>query len=302
MTADQPSKGKRRKLGRGLSALFGEANVYQQSPATDRQTKMIPTSNIRPGPEQPRRSFDGTELKTLAESIKQKGILQPLLLRRMESGGDIYEIIAGERRWRAAQLAQIHEVPAVIGRYDEKEALEIGLIENIQRSDLSPLGEAAGFERLVGEYGYTQDQVSKTVGKSRSYIANSLRLLALPSGVKEHLESGRLTAGHARALLVARDAEKLAEYVVAGSLSVRATERLVHRNATEIGAVSPVKKRSSMSSSSRLDPDILALEKDIFEKLGLYVEIQDQGDRGGKVTIRYHDLDEFEYLLKKLAP
>ena len=223
-------------------------------------------------------------------------------MRRTEDGGEFYEIIAGERRWRAAQLAQIHEVPALVGRYDEKEALEIGLIENIQRSNLSPLEEAGGFERLVEEYGYTQEQVSKAVGKSRSYIANSLRLLSLPPGVMEHLEAGRLTVGHARALLAASGAEKLAEYIVAESLSVRATERLVQRNAAELVSLSKVKGKDLISSFSRSDPDIIALEKDIFEKLGLHTEIKDQGDKGGKVTIRYHNLDEFDYLLKKLAP
>ena len=291
---------KRKQLGRGLSSLLGkDASPEDIKPTNINQA--ISISNIQPGVGQPRRVFDDEELNALAKSIEERGVLQPLLLRRLSAGQEKYEIIAGERRWRAAQIAQLHEVPAVIKEFSDQEALEIGLIENIQRSDLQPLEEADAFQRLIDEYGHTQELVAQAVGKSRSYVANSLRLLALPVGARNYLEAGRITAGHARALLASPEIEKLADYVVSGELSVRATEKLVQDRLNN-------KKPSSLNVARRkkldtysLDPDILALEQSISEKTGLKVDVKTKEDQTGFVTIHYQTLDQFDHIVKKLT-
>ena len=291
---------KRKQLGRGLSSLLGKDAPVEDIKSTN-INQAISISNIQPGGGQPRRVFDDEELSALAKSIQERGVLQPLLLRRLSAGQEKYEIIAGERRWRAAQIAQLHEVPAVIKEFSDQEALEIGLIENIQRSDLQPLEEADAFQRLIDEYGHTQELVAQAVGKSRSYVANSLRLLALPVGARNYLEAGRITAGHARALLASPEIEKLADYVVSGELSVRATEKLVQdRLNNKKPSRLNVARRKKLDPYS-LDPDILALEQSISEKTGLKVEVKTKEGQNGSVTIHYQTLDQFDDLLKKLT-
>ena len=224
MSTDKNPTRKRKTLGRGLSALFGEASAGELKPTKESGHQLVPIHEIMPGPGQPRRLFQKADLESLAESIRNKGVLQPLLLRRSNQKQHMFEIVAGERRWRAAQLAQIHEVPAIIDDYDDKEIIEIELIENIQRADLSPIEEAEAFAKLMEDHGYTQEQVAQGVGKSRSHIANTLRLLLLPMSVKTKIENNELSAGHARALLTSPNPDKLAEVVLKEGLSVRATE------------------------------------------------------------------------------
>ena len=291
---------KRRQLGRGLSSLLGaEVGIEDSGPIDTGQ--FISISNIQPGAGQPRRIFEDGELTALAKSIEERGVLQPLLLRRLPADTEKFEIIAGERRWRAAQMAQIHEVPAVIKEFSDQEALEIGLIENIQRSDLQPLEEADAFQRLIDEYGHTQELVAQAVGKSRSYVANSLRLLVLPVRVREYLEAGRITAGHARALLMSPEAEKLADYIVSGGLSVRATEKLVQDRLNKKRLLGPNAKRSKKLDTYKVNPDVLALEQDISEKTGLKVEVRTKEDENGFVAIHYQTLDQFDHIIEKLT-
>jgi ParB family chromosome partitioning protein len=291
---------KRRQLGRGLSSLLGsDANTSDH--VAGKQTQTILISKIQPGSEQPRRIFNDIELKSLANSIRERGVLQPLLLRKIPGGQERFEIIAGERRWRAAQLAQLHEVPALVRDFNDQEALEIGLIENIQRSDLGPLEEANAFQRLIDEYGHTQELVAEAVGKSRSYIANSLRLLMLPPRTREHLESGRLTVGHARALLMSPEVEKLSDYVVSGSLSVRATEKLVQEQSRNAKFRKKPNHKLKVSKPITTDPDIAVLQQDMVEKLGLKVEIKTTSGKNGLLVIHYQSLEQFDHLFKKLT-
>ena len=292
---------KRRQLGRGLSSLLGKEVVASEA-ENKKQIQFISIAKIQAGAGQPRRIFDEKELKSLAQSIKERGVLQPLLLRKTldESGG--FEIIAGERRWRAAQMAQVHEVPAVVRDFSDQEALEIGLIENIQRSNLAPLEESDAFQRLIDEYGHTQELVAEAVGKSRSYVANSLRLLMLPARAREYLNTGRITAGHARALIVSKDADKLCDYVVSGNLSVRATEKLVQESIKSDKRGVDKEKRTPPKKFADIDPDLQALQKSIEEKIGLNVEIHSRKTGGGSVTIHYQTLDQFDHLLKKITP
>ena len=291
---------KRRQLGRGLSSLLGSDAVVEDAGPKE-TNQFISISNIRPGMGQPRRIFEDGELSALAKSIEERGVLQPLLLRRLPEDKEKFEIIAGERRWRAAQIAQVHEVPAVVKEFSDQEALEIGLIENIQRSDLQPLEEADAFQRLIDEYGHTQELVAQVVGKSRSYVANSLRLLVLPVRAREYLEAGRITAGHARALLVSPEAEKLADYVVSGRLSVRATEKLVQDRLNKKRLLRPSAKRSKKLDTYKVNPDVLALEQDISEKTGLKVEVRTKEDENGFVAIHYQTLDQFDHIIEKLT-
>jgi ParB family chromosome partitioning protein len=290
---------KRRQLGRGLSSLLGADAVVEDDRSKD-TNQFISISNIQPGMGQPRRIFEDGELNALEKSIEERGVLQPLLLRRLPEDKEKFEIIAGERRWRAAQMAQVHEVPAVVKEFSDQEALEIGLIENIQRSDLRPLEEADAFQRLIDEYGHTQELVGQVVGKSRSYVANSLRLLSLPVRAREYLEAGIITAGHARALLVSPEAEKLADYVVSGRLSVRATEKLVQDRLNNKIPSGSNAKRSKKLDTYGPNPDILTLEQSISEKTGLKVEVRTKDDENGSVAIYYKTLDQFDHIIKKL--
>ena len=276
----------RRQLGRGLAALFGETEVAGSAePVAQR---LVPIEWIRPGALQPRRRFAEAELDALAQSIREKGILQPLLVRSLTAEETDFELIAGERRWRAAQRVGLHDVPIIIRQIGDREALEIALIENLQREDLSPLEEAEAYRRLIDELGRTQASLAEAVGKSRSHIANTLRLLSLPDPVRRRLDEGELSAGHARALLAAADPASLAEEVVRRGLNVRATERLVQRRAEARPSKPPPR-----------DADTVALERELAAVLGLRVTLEAK-KRGGNLTLRYASLDQLDRVLRLL--
>ena len=299
MSIDKNPPRKRKTLGRGLSALFGESSAGELKPTKESGHQFVPIEKIMPGPGQPRRLFPKKDLESLAESIKSKGVLQPLLLRRSQQRQDMFEIVAGERRWRAAQLAQIHEVPAIIDDYDDKEIVEIGLIENIQRADLSPIEEAEAFAKLMEAHGYTQEQVAQAVGKSRSHIANTLRLLLLPMSVKTRIENNELSAGHARALLASQNPEWLAEVVLREGLSVRATEKLAKTD-PNISDHKDKDRRSSLEARKQsLDPDTLLAQNRLEEALGLKVVLNVKGEKG-EMIIKYETLEQFDYIFEKL--
>lgn len=286
---EEPTRG--HQLGRGLSALFGEeAEDYAELDSV-RQSKMVPIGYLRPGRFQPRRDFDDAQMDALVQSVKEHGILQPLLVRRDPDDPNSYEIVAGERRWRAAQLARLHEMPVVVKELTDAGALEIALIENIQRQDLNPLEEGEGYRRLIEEFEHTQDALSRAVGKSRSHIANTLRLLRLPQSVKKMLVGGELSAGHARALLNLDDPDKLARRIVKQGLNVRQTERLVKQAKTASRAT---------TTKSHKDPDTVALEKDLSDLLGLRVAVNFRGD-GGELVIYYKTLEQLDDVLHKLS-
>jgi len=294
-------------LGRGLSALFGDADAsYQARPIAPVQEKprgashgvqTMPLAWLQPGAFQPRRHFDEDAIKGLADSIKERGILEPLLVRPLEGMKDAYEIVAGERRWRAAQLASLHEAPVVVRAISDREALEFGIIENVQRQDLSPLEEAEGYQRLITEFAYTQEGLSKTVGKSRPHIANMLRILTLPNSVKQMIGQGDLTLGHARALVAAKDPIALAHEIVRKNLNVRQTESLVQ----EAGGkpASAKKKAHGASGAAQEDHDVLALEKELERVIGLKVKVTTHG-KEGSLTLFYKDLDQLDDIIKKL--
>jgi ParB family transcriptional regulator, chromosome partitioning protein len=278
--------GKRRNLGRGLSALFGEESDDLAAADRQRVGKSVPIGFLRAGKFQPRHRFDDDALRALADSIREKGVLQPLLVRR--DGANSYEIIAGERRWRAAQLAQLHEVPVIIKELDDRAALEIALVENIQRADLTVLEEAEGYRRLMAEFGHTQEALAAAVGKSRSHVANMMRLLALPEPVKQLLDSGALSAGHARALLNAADPAGMAREIVRRGLNVRQAELLAKGAKTARHKAPAVK-----------DADTAALERDLTNLLGLKVAISFAG-RGGALTIHYRTLEQLDDVIRRL--
>jgi ParB family chromosome partitioning protein len=280
---------KRRNLGRGLSALLGE----DTSPAQAGGARQIAIEKLHPGRYQPRRTMGEAELQDLAQSIRELGVLQPILVREDPDRPGNYEIIAGERRWRAAQLAQLHEVPVLVKVLSNKETLEVALVENLQREDLSPLEEAVGLQRLMDEFGHTQEALAKAVGKSRSHVANMLRLLGLPDAVKAMVDKGDLSAGHARALLSAAAPEALARQVVDQGLSVRQTEQLVQRAAA-------VKSSGARRGPKEKDADTRALETDLSDLLGLRVAIAAKG-REGSVTLYYKSLDQLDGLLQRLS-
>lgn len=282
-------KGRARGLGRGLSALLGD-ETYE--PAAARGARTVPIESLEPGRFQPRRRIVEEDLRDLAQSIAAKGILQPILVRAFADDPGRYEIIAGERRWRAAQLARLHEVPVTVKALTDREAMEIALIENLQRQDLSPLDEAEGYRRLVAEYGHTQEALADSIGKSRSHVANTLRLLALPDGVKAMLDAGLLTAGHARSLLTAADPEALARTVARRGLNVRQTERLAAQSRAE-----PASARGRAPAKAA---DTAALERDLSARLGLDVEIRHRGG-AGSVVLHYRTLDQLDDVLKRLT-
>ena len=279
-------RARRRPLGRGLAVLFGDAET--DAAAEGQTQRRLPIELIRPGAFQPRRRFTETELDALAQSIREKGILQPLLVRPVSGEEAAFELVAGERRWRAAQRVGLHEVPAIVRAFADSEALEIALVENLQREDLSPLEEAEAYSRLVDEFGRTQAGLAEAVGKSRSHVANTLRLLSLPEPVRRRLEEGELSAGHARALLVAHDPEGLAAEVVRRGLNVRATERLVQRRSEMLGPRRPTH-----------DPNRMALERELGSRLGLRVTLEPK-KRGGALTLHYASLDQLDHILELL--
>lgn len=286
----------RSNLGRGLSALFGEESADYASLDKVRATKEVPIEQLHPNAKQPRRAFDETALKELADSIRENGLLQPILVRRHPERPAEYEIVAGERRWRASQMAKLHEVPVVIREFDDNQALEAALVENLQRQDLSPLEEAEAYQRLIDDFGNKHEDIGRAVGKSRSHVANSLRLLGLPAGVKTYLENGVLSAGHARALLSSGDPETLARHVVKKQLNVRQTERLVQDEKTD----APAKRKAARPAPAEIkDADTIALERDLSALLGMRVNIEIRG-QGGSLTVHYQTLEQLDDLLRRL--
>jgi ParB family transcriptional regulator, chromosome partitioning protein len=279
-------RARRRQLGRGLAALFGEAEG--EAVAEPAMQRRVPIELIRPGAFQPRRRFAEDELDALAQSIREKGILQALLVRPIDGEEAAFELVAGERRWRAAQRVGMHEVPVIVRPLADSEALEIALVENLQREDLSALEEAEAYSRLMEEFGRSQGAMAEAVGKSRSHVANTLRLLSLPAPVRHRLDQGELSAGHARALLAAADPVTLAAEVVRRGLNVRATEKLVQR-------------RSEMPQPKRRlrDADTLALERELSDRLGLRVTLEPKR-RGGSLSLYYASLDQLDQILSLL--
>jgi ParB family transcriptional regulator, chromosome partitioning protein len=285
--------GRQQRLGRGLSALLGDDSSDYASLDRVRTSKEIPIEFLKPNPDQPRRTFDEDALKELAISISEKGILQPILVRQAGDETNDYQIVAGERRWRAAQRAGLHNVPVIVKDLTDAETLEIALIENVQRSDLNPVDEAQGYQALLKEFSYTQDELSKIIGKSRSHIANAIRLLSLPAAVADMLVDGRLTAGHARTLIGADDAEDLAREIISRGLNVRETENLVR------GGAAP--KRTKRSLPHEKDPDTLALEDNLSSSLGLKVSVDHKGEKGGLIRIQYLTLEQLDDLCQRLT-
>ena len=278
-----------RNLGRGLSALLGEENETEQT-AVQSGVKTVAVVDLEPSPFQPRHTFDEEALRDLVESVKTKGVIQPLIVR--EHAGK-YEIIGGERRWRAAQQAGLREVPVLVKNFSDKEAMEVALIENLQRQDLNALEEAEGYRRLMDEFSNTQEELAQAVGKSRSHVANTMRLLGLPQPVKTMLETGKLSSGHARALLTAKDPEALAQTVVARGLNVRQTEKLAQADGT------PKKPKAAPKKSDRqIECDELA--QDLSRVLGMTVSIRPKA-RGGELVLTYSTLEELDKLIARLS-
>ncbi|MGQ3671348.1 ParB/RepB/Spo0J family partition protein [Xanthobacter sp. TB0136] len=289
----------RSRLGRGLAALIGEISETPEPAVRPGQAgsgapRRLPIEHVRPSPRNPRRAFVEEGLEDLTASIREKGIIQPIVVRALPEP-DMFEIVAGERRWRAAQRAALHDVPVVVLELTDREALEIAIIENVQRSDLNAVEEAQGYEALMEEFAYTQADLAKVIGKSRSHIANTLRLLKLPASVKAYVEDGRLTAGHARALLAHDDPEKMAREVVEKGLNVRDVEALAKAPVT--GAPAPARPvRTPVAKSA----DILALERRLAEIVGVDASIESRGE-AGEVRLRYASLEQLDDILRRLG-
>lgn len=298
MSAPAEDPKARRNLGRGLASLFGEEQEDYAAIDKVRPGKSVPVEFLRPGKFQPRQVFNEADLSSLAESIKEKGILQPILVRRDADLPESYEIIAGERRWRAAQLAQLHEVPIIVRELTDRDALEIALVENLQRKDLNAIEEADAYQRLMDEFHHTQEELAKAVGKSRSHVANTLRLLSLTPKIKSFLVDGSLQPGHARVLINAAEPEKLAVEIVTRSLSVRDAERIAQMAREAEGKSSPRRGRPPKAQAHK-DTDTLALERDLSNLLGLKVAIMIAG-KGGELRIQYRTLDQLDDVLRRL--
>lgn len=285
MDLSQPPK---KRLGRGLAALIGDDSSEESVVQDVRSLRHLPIELLKASPNNPRKHFADSELEDLSKSIRDKGLLQPIVVRPLDHGD--YEIVAGERRWRAAQRAGIHDVPVLIRELTDGEALEIALVENIQRSDLNPLEEARAYALLIEQFTYTQQQLADSIGKSRSHIANTLRLMNLPETVRQQIEQGHLTAGHARALVATDSPAELADHIIKLGLSVREAEGLAREASV---AKKPKAKREK-------DADTKALEKSVADALGLAVEINHRGDAGGTVVISYKSLEQLEDLCQRL--
>ncbi len=291
-------KADRRGLGRGLSALMADVNLGAADDvqaAPQRQELRIPIERLVPNPDQPRRHFEPDQLKDLAESIREKGVIQPLIVRAHGQEGN-FEIVAGERRWRAAQIAQLHELPVVVREFSDSEVLEIAIIENIQRADLNAIEEAAAYQQLMQRYGHTQEMIAQALSRSRSHIANLLRLLALPQDVQDMVKAGSISAGHARALISTENASELARQVVSKGLSVRDIEALVRKQ----GGKQIAERRPRHREEK--DADTRALENDLSANLNMSVRIDHEpGGLGGKVSITYRTLDDLDLLCRALS-
>jgi ParB family chromosome partitioning protein len=297
MSSERPAKG----LGMGLQALLGEA--AQPAPAAGEAlasrggVREIEVARIKPNPSQPRLQFDEDALDELAESIRERGVLQPILLR---PNGDDFLIVAGERRWRAAQRARLHAIPAIVREIDESTTAELALIENIQRQDLNALEEAEGYRQLIARHGHSQDDVGRIVHKSRSHVANLLRLLDLPEFVKQSLLKGDISMGHARAVATAPDPEELTRIVIAKGLSVRQTEDRARREKARPGPGVDIGRASARNAAKIADPDLVALERQLGDILGLKVQVAHKG-QGGTVTLNYSSLDQLDLICQRLT-
>jgi ParB family chromosome partitioning protein len=281
----------RSRLGRGLAALMGDVGAETATSERARSQRRVPIEYLRPNPRNPRRNFLDAELDDLAASIKERGIIQPVVVRSVHGAKDAYEIIAGERRWRAAQRAGLHEIPIVPFEVSDSEALELAIIENVQRSDLNPLEEAGGYQALASQYGHSHEDIAKVVGKSRSHVTNTLRLLKLPEPVKAYINAGKITAGAARMLIGAPDPEEMARQIVDRGLNVRQVEALAKERAK--GSGKAAKKRAAKSA------DTLALERRVSDALGLAVTVDHRGERG-VLQIRYRSLDQLDEVVRRL--
>ena len=293
-------KSERRGLGRGLSALMAEADLVPQSgeaspaPTPRAPDTRLPIEKLAPNPDQPRRDFPQEELEELAASIREHGVIQPLLVRADPNSPGMYQIVAGERRWRAAQRAGLHELPALVLELNDQEMIEIAIIENIQRADLNPVEEALGYRQLMDRFGHTQEKLAEVLGKSRSHIANLLRLLSLPEEILGFLREGKISAGHARALITADDPLELARAVIRRGLSVRQVEKLAKKGAKESDSASNIKQEK--------DADTKALELDLSANLGMKVSIDHKlGGETGALTIQYETLDQLDELCRLLT-
>ncbi|MEP3074334.1 ParB/RepB/Spo0J family partition protein [Maricaulis sp.] len=302
------STDKNRRLGRGLSALLGEVETEDyaatdggdapaSAPRSRDGVRTLPIELIRPNPDQPRKTITESELEALSESIAEKGVVQPILVRPIKGEGEAYEIVAGERRWRAAQKARLHDIPALVRELTDKETLEIGIVENVQRSDLNPVEEAHAYRQLIDRFGHTQDDVARAVSKSRSHVANMVRLLALPEAVLTSLASGEISTGHARAIATAPDPEALVRIIVEKGLSVRETERLARDAQSGKAADSKAGKAPKPGDK---DADTRALESDVTARLGLSVDIR-HGSKGGEIRVQYKTLEQLDDVCRRLS-
>ena len=282
-------------LGRGLSALIGEAPASRSDHSAGGGVRAIEIGRIRPNPLQPRQMFDDESLNELAASIGERGVLQPIIVRAVEGG---YELVAGERRWRAAQKAQLHEIPAIIREFDEESSAEVALIENIQRENLNAIEEAEAYRQLINRYAHSQEVVGKLVGKSRSHVANLLRLLELPETVRLMLLRGDISMGHARAIVTAPDPEDLANQIVDGDLSVRQAEHLARKERP--GPGSDIGRASARTARRAVDADLEALERQLGDLLGLRVKVT-HGKSGGQVALHYSTLDQLDLICQRLS-
>lgn len=285
----------RSRLGRGLAALIGDVGEEIGAIERARGQRKVPVEFLRPNARNPRKAFAEAELEDLAASVRERGILQPIIVRSIPGMIDAYEIIAGERRWRAAQRAELHDVPVILVEANDREALEIAIVENVQRADLNAMEEAAGYERLIAEFDYTQNDLAKVIGKSRSHVANTLRLSKLPEPVKRMVGEGAVSAGHARALLAVSDPEQVAKRIVEQGLTVRDIERLGQDEAR-----SENKPVRAAAPKPEKDPDTRAVEKALEEALGLGVSIQHRASGGGEMRISYKTLEQLDALCRRL--
>jgi ParB family chromosome partitioning protein len=289
MMAEEAAKS---RLGRGLAALIGDVGDENSAIERTRSQRRVPIEFLKPNPRNPRRLFTEPEIEELAASIRERGIIQPILVRTARGAPDSYEIIAGERRWRAAQRAGLHAVPVVLLEVGDREALELAIIENVQRMDLNPLEEAMGYQTLMDEFSHSHEDIAKIVGKSRVHVTNTVRLLKLSDKVKAHLQAGKLTAGHARMLIGQPNAEEMADDIVTRGLNVRQVEEIARGEGEK-------QLRAPRKSRVEKDPDTVALEKRMSDALGLRVVIDHRGD-GGVLHIHYSSLDQLDAVLKRL--
>lgn len=282
------------RLGRGLASLIGEAPLAQSHLPAEGEQRLVSIDQLRSGRFNPRKDFSDTELSELSDSIRAKGIVQPIIVRGHPDEPGAFEIVAGERRWRAAQKAGLHTVPVIVRDLTDKEVLELAIIENVQRADLNAIEEATGYRELIERFGYSQEQLSDIIGKSRSHVANTLRLLKLPDSVRAYVQDGRLSAGHARTLVGRADAEALARRIIDQGLNVREAEALAQSEPAATTATTSARRQRDK------DPDTVAFEKELAESLGLKVEIKRGSGETGNLLIKYGNFDQLEYIRMRL--